>query len=111
MAELRVMHGLVSEAAHKITEAASEAMENLKKNGTVDPPQTLHQRSPSNASPRTVFKYEAVVINPQLVIPRNSKSKEHAIADLGQISIFNHVEEVISCFLAESGSLSPQATG
>ncbi len=38
MAELRVMHGLVSEAAHKITEAASEAMENLKKNGTVDVP-------------------------------------------------------------------------
>jgi hypothetical protein len=95
MAELRVMHGLVSEAAHKITEAASEAMENLKKNGTINPPpNALRQRSPSNASQRTVIKYEAVIINPQLVIPRNSKSKEHAIADLGQISIFNHVEEV-----------------
>jgi hypothetical protein len=34
MAELQVMHGLVSEAAHKLTEAASEAMGNLKKNGT-----------------------------------------------------------------------------
>lgn len=65
-----------------------------------------HQRSPSNASQRAVIKYEAVIINPQLVIPRNSQSKEHAIADLGQISIFNHVEEVISCFLKASSSLS-----
>lgn len=85
MAELRVMHGLVSEAAHKITEAASEAMENLKKN---------------------VIKYEAVIINPQLVIPRNSKSKEHAIADLGQISIFNHVEEVEGSTWLENISIS-----
>lgn len=33
MAELRVMHGLVSEAAHKVARAATEAMETLKKNG------------------------------------------------------------------------------
>lgn len=41
-----------------------------------------------------MIRYEAVVINPQLVIPRNSRSKELAIADLGQISIFNQVDQV-----------------
>jgi hypothetical protein len=41
-----------------------------------------------------VIKYEAVIINPRLVIPRNSKSKELVVADLGQISIFNQMEQV-----------------